>query len=247
MKYVKILLVTAIIMLFVGCGGQNDQGSYTWLRGGENLEEDGLRFSVDEINHLVVNSIHNRVSIETHSGSDILIEYVPDAPGSGNYYHHVIRPRYEFANGHLEIFRDVNLAGNTFIRNGSINILVPVYDGEIFESVSVSTTSGDVRMSNFNASSVRINTTGRDVRIVNFNAGSVTASTTAGNINVLNVDVENNFTLENRSGSIDISNSRIGGQLSASTSSNDITITNVDTDFDAAELSTTQHNNIIIN
>jgi len=255
MKCSKILLafLIAAAMLFItGCQdqyieGQVVRGGYTWLRSGSELTDDGLRFSVDELSHLVIDTIHNSVTIGTHNGSDILIEYIPDTPGSGRYYHHVIRPRYEFSGDHLEIFRDVSLQSNTFIRSGSINILVPVYDGQLLDSVSISTTLGDVRAGNFNANSIRINTRNRDVRLTNVNANTAIVNTSLGGIVVINVDIENNLTLQTESRSIDISNARIGGILSATTSREDITITNVETNFDNANLSTSENSNIIIN
>ena len=250
MKRLRILLtfgIAAIIIFTVGCTReQRVTGSYTWLRSGETLAEDGLRFSVEELNNIVINSIHNRVTIETHSGNDIIIEYVPDPQGRGNYYHHTIRPRYEFANGNLEIFRDVRLASNTFILNGSINILVPIYDGLMFESVLITTTIGDIRVGNFNADSIKINTTQRDVRLTNLNANNVTVNTSIGSLYVNNVDIENNLVLQTELRDIDINNSRVGGQLSASTTANaNIKVTNVDTDIDNAELYTPRGDVII--
>jgi hypothetical protein len=223
MKRLKILLtfgIAAIMIFTVGCGReQGVTGGYTWLRSGETLTEDGLRFSVEELNNIVINSIHSRVTIETHSGNDIIIEYVPNPQGSGNIYHHTIRPRYEFAGGNLEIFRDVSLAPNTFVLGNSINILVPIYDGLMFESVSITTTFADIVISNSRV------------------GGQLSARTTHAEITVTNVDIENNLVLQTELRDIDINNSRVGGQLSASTTANaNIKVTNVDTDIDNAEL-----------
>jgi len=234
-KCTKILfaLLLAVTMLFVvGCqeqmiDGQVVQGSYTWLRDGETLEEEGLRFSIGELDHLTVNTIANNVNIGTHIGSDIVIEYVPDAPGSGRYYHHIIRPRYVYVGGHLEIFRDVNLANNTFIRGGTINILVPIHDGSVFESVSISTTNRDVNVSDFNANSLIIDS---------INTG----------VNVSNVNIENNLALQSTTGSIDVADSRIGGILSVATTNRNITLNNVETDMDNAELDVS-HGDVVIN
>jgi len=254
MKHLKsllMLLLATIALLFVGCqdqttDGQVVQGSYTWLRSGETLEESGLHFSVDEISHLVISTRINNVTIGTHNGSDVLIEYVPDASGAGRYYHHVVRPRYELMGDRLEIFRDVNLEPNTFIRGGTINILVPIHDGVMFESVSITTTSGDVRMSNFNSSNIRIDTSNGIVGLTSLNADNITIHTTINDIDVANVDIESNLTLQTTHGNIDVSNSYIGGTLSATTTFADIVITNVDTNIDSAKLDASR-GDVIIN
>jgi len=254
MKRSKILLaffIVIIMLLVVGCqeqmiDGQVVRGNYTWLREGETLEEGGLRFSTDEINYLVISTRSNNVTIGTHNGNDIVIEYVPDAPGSGRYYHHIIRPRYVYANNHLEIFRDVNLATNTFIRSGTIKITVPIYDGLMFEDISITTASGDIRFDNFNANNIIISTSSGSIRLANLNANSATVNTTINSIDVTNVDIEGNLVLQTTHENIDISYSRVRGILSATTTFADIIITNVDTDIDNADLNTS-HGGIIIN
>ena len=254
MKRAKILLALSIvvIMLFVsGCTNERSEGSdgsYTWVREGSTLEEGGLRFSVDELSHLVIDTIHNNVRIETHSGNDIIIAYVPASPGGGSFFHHTIRPRYEFTDGRLEIFRDVRLAPNTFVLGGSINILVPIYDGLLFDGISITTTNGQVEMGNFNTNTATVNTTNGQIVVANISVedrlalqttngriaitdshvvGYSSATTTNGTVDVTNLSVEGSLALQTTNGRIEITGSHTEGYLSATTTNGNMSVTNI--------------------
>jgi len=225
MKRAKILLALSltVIMLFViGCTRSNDsasdsENSYTWLREGETLNEEGLRFSTGELSNLVINTINDSINIRTHNRDYILVEYAPLPPiqggNQGNLAHHYpISPRYVYIDGHIEIFKEVALEPGTAIRGGDITIFVPTYDGIMFDGLILSTTIGSIEMNGFNADAVTINTDN-------------------GSLVIENINIENNLTIHATIGSIDIRNSHIGGILSATTSNGDVRLANVDTDI----------------
>jgi len=191
-KLLWILLATVAIMSFVvGCTSREeatDVGSYTWLRDGSDIE-DTFRFSVDELESLTIDTVVNSVIIRAYDGSEIVIEYVPDELGTGNFYHHVILPRYQLANGHLEIFRDVNLAPNTFIRGGTLNVFVPTHRLVDLSLRYYPDVQGS-RLEPFSFENVSITTTGRDVVVADLSIDGQLSITTNGDINITNVDAD---------------------------------------------------------
>ncbi|MCL2855903.1 MAG: hypothetical protein FWE21_09890 [Defluviitaleaceae bacterium] len=162
-----LLVIVAVMPFMAGCDAEraNDTDSYTWLRDGNDME-DALRFSVDEVGSLTISTVVNQITITTHDGSEIVVEYIPDHPGMGNFYHHIILPRYQLINGHLEVFRDVNLAPNTFMRGGVLNVFVP-FGSFSFENVSITTTGRDVDLENLRIYGQLSITTNGDIRITN--------------------------------------------------------------------------------
>jgi len=236
MKRAKTLsaLSLAIIMLFVvGCTRTNDsESSYTWLREGETLNEEGLRFSAGEISNVTLNTAYSSINIRTHNSDYIFIEYVPlpaiQGGNQGNLAHHyIIWPRYVQTSGHLEIFKEVALEPGTAIRGGEITIFVPTYEGIMFDGLILSNTVGSIEMSGFTVDTATIN------------SGN-------GDLIIANVGIEGNLTLQTAFSNIDISNSYVGGILSAVTTHGNITLTNVDTEIENADLNTS-NGDVIIN
>ena len=183
---------------------------------------------------LYVRLTNNAVSIQTHDGEEIRVEYSP--PTRGRYV--VPNMQFDTQTNRIEITESSNIHRRRDYRSGIVYIYLPQDIGTdrnmIFNSAAgvVRIIGNDGRM----AASINVSNMAGVTELRNFSADDISVSSMAGAINANELSIDN-IELRTTSGVIALRNSAISGNLTARTIVGVVTLNNVDTDMSRADVS----------
>ena len=182
---------------------------------------------------LDINLISNSVVLRTHSRSDIVITYTP--PSTGSYTH----PHYEFNQGNsvLRIIeeRRNNWFGVNNFQRGVLTVNIPENTDGVFESLSVSATSGRVEIFGDDgrklANNVSLTVTSGGVFAFDFAADRVNLGATSGGVTLRGVEATSgNITAHSTSGGVTANRLNASGDISLTATSGGIRADGVSAD-----------------
>jgi len=242
----NIVLLTIVCALLI-FGGMRYFGDFFGFFGGVshgNMPADGFSASFSAVRSIDVSMSNSAITVTTHSGNDIRVDFVP--PTRGNY----TRPNLDW-NSNTGVLRVYEQGGMRFIGIGSFGggrlaISIPADSAHIINEAQFSTTNGSLDIGGMSVSgTLEARATNGRVSLSDLTGREIIARTTNGRVDGSRLDATRDLTLRTTNGAVSFVRGSVGGHLTVRSTNGAVTVTNVDFDRGNSDIRTTNGRTVI--